>query len=216
LVQIAVVALAAVGLDRLMRWGRIRALAPWARAALAGALIAGILAGLDLGPMRLATLPDAGELREVYQWLARQDPSITVLELPFTAASPGAPSVPQEEQGLGMVVLVYPQAARYQYASLFHRHPLVNGHSGYVPPFHRQLSRTLKSFPDEVSLEAISVAGAELIIIHRDLLNRPALRRIEERLPRYPRLQPVVEFGPDLVLRLTPAPRRSGDSADPG
>lgn len=107
-VLLAVSVLAAIGAARLLaRCSRL------ARRALAGALVAVIFGEGLATPIRLAAFDPRGRQpdRPLYRWLADAAPG-AVLELPIERWSI-APTL------------------TYQYATLVHRHAIVNGYSGY-------------------------------------------------------------------------------------
>jgi hypothetical protein len=106
-VLLSVAVLAAIGFSRLqVRWPQRR---PW----IAAAVLVGVFVEGWAVPMRVVAFDAKGrrEDRRLYRWLAGE-PAGAVLELPIYDWSI-APTL------------------TYQYATLFHRHPIVNGYSGY-------------------------------------------------------------------------------------
>jgi hypothetical protein len=78
----------------------------------------------------------------------------------------------------------------YLYYSTFHWQYLINGYSGFFPPSYVRLTRALKNFPDEPSMDAIKSHGARYLIIHGEYL----------RGDRYETLIPQLDRRPDLTL----------------
>lgn len=110
-VVLALAVLGAFGAARLL--DRVRpARRPLAVGALAGLIV---LEGWA-APIRTVRFDAAGDpsVRDAYAYLERQ-PQGAVLEMPIALTDPA-------------------KELTYQYMTLIHRHPIVNGHSGYVTP----------------------------------------------------------------------------------
>jgi len=63
---------------------------------------------------------------------------------------------------------VYWKESIYQYYSTFHWMTLVNGNSGYFPPWYRAFARDAHSFPDNRSLAMFRSHGVTYVVIHED------------------------------------------------
>ena len=48
-----------------------------------------------------------------------------------------------------------------------HRHPLVNGYSGFAPPGFEQTAQTLRAFPGDKALELLHSLGVTHVVVHR-------------------------------------------------
>jgi hypothetical protein len=130
---------------------------------------------------------------ELYQWLARQPPSI-VLELPV----PPAHLLPGEE-------------ARYQYSSIFHWQTLVNGYSGYYPDSHIEMLVAMRDFPDESSLRYLQSSGVNYVIVHPRFMDGRKYQEQKEALEHFSGLSLIGAFYDELdlprVYRVLPPPR---------
>ncbi|HXI30853.1 MAG TPA: glycosyltransferase family 39 protein [Vicinamibacterales bacterium] len=78
----------------------------------------------------------------------------------------------------------------YLYYSTFHWQYLINGYSGFVSPSYIRMVRSLRNFPDEVSIDAIKARGVRYLVIHGEYL----------RGDRYETLLPQLDRRRDLTL----------------
>jgi len=78
----------------------------------------------------------------------------------------------------------------YLYYSTFHWQYLINGYSGFVSPSYIKMVRSLRNFPDEVSIDAIKARGVRYLVIHGEYL----------RGDRYETLLPQLDRRRDLTL----------------
>jgi hypothetical protein len=107
------------------------------------------------GGIPLAAIGRHGRLAEriVYEWIARQPPG-AVLELP-----------------IGPLDYDY-RAFRYQYATLVHGHPLVNGWTGYSTPLQQWLGSTVSPLrdPDDAddAIRFLQGLGVGYVVFHPD------------------------------------------------
>ncbi|MBE3096275.1 MAG: hypothetical protein IMZ44_03980 [Planctomycetes bacterium] len=147
-VMLALAVLAAIGASVVLR-----RLSGWSRRAAVAALGAVIIAEGYGGPMRMVPFNPHGRpsYRPAYEWLARQPPG-ALLTLPVGAAG-------TTEATLGQ-----------QYATLIHRHPLINGFSGYQSPIagfiegpYAQPFLTLENLP--ATLDFLRAIGARYILL---------------------------------------------------
>ncbi|MFI5178440.1 MAG: hypothetical protein ACHQO8_07755 [Vicinamibacterales bacterium] len=112
-------------------------------------------------PLRLAAFDARGRAgdREAYRWLARQPPG-GAIELPILEWSI-APTL------------------TYQYASLSHGHPIVNGYSGYGSPLQEFLGGVASPLRDldrmEDALELLRAVGVRYVLVHPRDFDDPAL-----------------------------------------
>jgi hypothetical protein len=134
----------------------------------------------------------------VYRWLGGQKGNLPVVELPT--------------RGLNV---------EYNYFSVFHWKDLMNGYSGYFPPWYRPLHTVLDSFPSSEALDFLEELGVGLVIVHTERLETmlPASSRFEGRLRK------IQSFGSDdvyqviqtqQITRETAASRMAERMAQPG
>jgi hypothetical protein len=181
LVLLGLVAVAALGLDRLVRGRTPRARAGW----IAACWIVAIAESVSM-PLRMVPYPDPGALPEVGRWLARQPGRLPILELPMPASE-------EEERPRDLVRQIH---------GLAHGHPRVDGVSGFTPPAHRRLRAAMTMFPADSALALARAHGAALVIVHAGEIEEPIRARMLEEIARTPALEPVARFGDDHVLRL--------------
>jgi hypothetical protein len=102
--------------------------------------------------------PNAGD-RNAYEFL-RQSAAGPVLELPFAS----------DDEARQMT---------YQYLTLVHGHPTINGHSSYDPPLLRLLAGRGQGFGDSNHLGAaiglVRALGARYVVVHRDRFDSPSV-----------------------------------------
>ncbi len=150
LVLAALSVLAGLGVHRLRG-----ATANASRRAVATAAAAGLLlVEYWSGPLVLA--PRQTRVPEVYRFLRGVAPAV-VLELPV----PRANRLPGRE-------------ADYEFWSIYHWNPLVNGYSGYYPSMYIHTIEALVTFPDDRSIERLRSLGTRYIVIHRSLFTQDA------------------------------------------
>ena len=79
--------------------------------------------------------------------------------------------------------------AEYMINATRHRHPIVNGYSGFAPPDFEATSETLATFPGYPALELMHALGVTHVVVHRtrameerrtDIDTSPALRFLAE------------------------------------
>jgi len=153
-------------------------------------------------PIPMAMVPGNGEPLPVYRWLASQPGNLPVLELPV--------------RGLNV---------EYNYFSVFHWKDLVNGYSGYFPPWFRPMHTLLDSFPSSAALDFLEELGVRLVIVHTDRLEEAAESVVSASSGFEDRLRKIQSFGSDEVYevirsqditRETAASRLAGRMAQPG
>ena len=159
-VYLALAVLAAVGVTVLVRAASRR------RAVAASILLAVAVAAEGYaGPMPMAPTEalSARGAAAAYEWL-RAAPPGAVLELP-----PGESSVALTLNN-----------TRYQFFTLQHGHPLVNGFSGYSSPlfYHLRGNSVLADFDSYPALlQALRSLGVRYLVVHSELFDDPALAR---------------------------------------
>lgn len=171
LMLMAVGALAAMGLARLMDSERVR------RAGRAHVVAAAAIALVSVEylnrPLRL--VPVETEPSAVVRWLQSQ-PAGVVAELP--APGPETEGIPE----------VY-----YQYASTFHWRPLLNGYSGMYPTPYVQFVDAMRDFPSDASLALLRERGTAYVVLHEKYCAPGQYARIVRELASR---TDVVGFGP--------------------
>lgn len=76
--------------------------------------------------------------------------------------------------------------SRYQYWSIFHWQPLVNGYSGFYPIQYRNVTLAMGSFPDAAAVAALRARGTRYVIVHGRFLDRSRYARMVDRLENRP------------------------------
>jgi hypothetical protein len=127
----------------------------------------------------------------VYEWLARQPPGSSVLELPM-ADDWSALDQPAWHE------------STYMLWSTRHWQPLANGYAGTEPPAYRQLRGLVRRFPAADAREAIRARGIRYVVVHRAGFGPNRWARFEERMAaEAASLRAVATFGDDTVYELT-------------
>jgi hypothetical protein len=129
-------------------------------------------------------VPVAGDVPQVYRWLADQPPG-TILELPMAFTSGG----PQLD---------------YQYFSTYHWHPTPDGYSGFVPPSHGQIVYEMERFPSERSVRLLQALDVRHVVVHTARFPADRWQEMEVALAGTEALAPVAAFGSDRVYRVAP------------
>ena len=188
-VFLAVSVLAGLGVARFLPW-----LSSPARAGLGLLLIAAVLAEGYRGPMPYEALEprlQALESDAAYGWLADQPPG-GVLELPVRGREPY-------------------HSLLFQYRTLQHRHPIVNGYSGYdsaLVVFLRGPASPLHSRAETNGLiRGLRLVGVRYLVVHERLFDDPLvwtamLSAIREQRDQ---VEQVRTFGAATVIQLRPA-----------
>jgi len=104
------------------------------------------------GPLSLTPLESGAAIPPVYRWLAAQ-PDARVLELPLFFPDH------DREQTI---------AAREQYFSLVHHHPLVNGNATVLPKGYQALVKDLSFLPSPRATGLLQGLGITHIVVHYD------------------------------------------------
>ena len=119
-------------------------------------------------PLRLVKVPrGVEELPGIYEHVSKLPSDSVLLELPIV--------IGQSERELEM-------DARSMYSSTFHRHPLVNGYSGFTPRAHFELVTEVLPSTPQVVLSGLNAFGVQYVLAHTDQLNtseKEQLRQLE-------------------------------------
>jgi hypothetical protein len=199
-VYLALCVLAAVGVTALL--SRLSHPAGIGACVLIGIVVVGEGYG---GPLPMVTFEPHKDVNNnaAYEWLSASVPG-AVLELPLGSREP--------------MTTYY--NTRYQYATLQHGHPVVNGYSGYSTPLFRYLNSSasplfeLRHF-DEL-LRGLRSLGVRYIVVHEELYgNRTdAWATIEAIGKQKKQVVQKLEFGETTVFWLAEWNERSGRDDD--
>jgi hypothetical protein len=170
--------LAAYGIFAVMRhsprWGGVIA-------ALAGLLI---LAEFIPVPLRLSPVEVGATVSPAYLFLAQQPQGQPVVELPM-----GEPNFADQDKYVA-----------YTYNSLYHRQPLVNGYSTFIPPDYYALVKDVQAFPKKDALRRMRNWGAIWVVIHSDRYKNP--EQLRRKLSRRGMIEHVQDYGDIWLYRL--------------
>ncbi|WP_239490764.1 hypothetical protein [Luteitalea sp. TBR-22] len=172
------------GLRAPARFGMVFALG---LAVLAAAGAATLLSRLPAGRRRHAlgacllaalTLEYASNVGPLHAWVQRpplyarwlrQQPPGAVIDLPIARAR----SLPHYE-------------AEWTFHGRTHRHPMVNGYSGYFPRDYIDLLGAMIEFPRGASLDALRRVGTRYVVVHEDRYEQADFLDFDGRLRRTP------------------------------
>lgn len=111
--------------------------------------IALVLVLADFANTGMFLMPADNPNAPVYSLLRTAGPGVVVeLPVPLPEALPG-------------------RDPSYQYWSISHWHPLVNGYSGYYAPAYIETLELMRTFPDDRSIERLRTLGVRYLIVHR-------------------------------------------------
>ena len=133
------------------------------------------------GPIPYAKAP---EFPEVYRWLAEEEGSVPVVEMPL-------PPVKRQREN-----------AVYLYWSTVHYQPLANGYATVVPPVYAEIAESMKTFPDADGVALLRRLGFRYVILHRDCYLRRRAARMEEGLTAEPGLNRIYRTENETVFEL--------------
>jgi hypothetical protein len=131
--------------------------------------------GMILGPVvrNLQQIP-------VYRVLRSAGPGV-VVELPM----PTAGALPGRE-------------AQYEYWSMAHWNPLVNGYSGYYTPEYIETLGRMESFPDEGSIARLRGLNVRYVVVHRALYEPDDYTALLLRIGNRPELRAFGKYADSL------------------
>lgn len=153
-------------------------------------LLAGIAVEYASAPLALIPLESGAGIPAEYRWLAAQ-PDARVIELPIAV-----PDHTREQQ----------IAAREQYFSLYHGHPIVNGNANVLPKGYKALVLDMQRFPSPRALTLLQGLGITDIVLHLDQFDAARRADLERRLAgEWDGLSPAATFGETRVYRLAPS-----------
>ena len=113
------------------------------------------------------------------------------VQLTLTNVPPRPPDVydriPRESDVVANVPLLAFDVAIepfYMYFSTFHWHQMVNGYSGFLPPWYPELSKAMTRFPDDRAIAALRRHGVTRIMVHGEFLRTEVYDKLVEQLDR--------------------------------
>ncbi|MCX7973893.1 MAG: discoidin domain-containing protein [Candidatus Aminicenantes bacterium] len=119
-------------------------------------------------PLPLAPLPNKGKLPEIYQTIAAMSPEIVLIELPL----------PENR-------LNYYQESLPMFYSIFHRHRIVNGYAGFIPPAYSIIQEAMEFFPSEATVALLRRLKVDLILVHTQSYRPQKGKEIVEALKKW-------------------------------
>lgn len=175
LTMLAISVLAAIGMTRVCRSLRENASRPrWIVSAATGMVLV-VMVGEYAS--RFGPLHPWPQRAPMYaNWLVTQ-PDGVVLELPV----PVGHALPLHD-------------AEWSFLATFHRHPVVNGYSGYFPRPYMDLLGALHGFPSDESLWALGKRDVRYVVLHEDRYPAEEFLALLGRIERYPCLERVGRF----------------------
>ncbi len=137
----------------------------------------------------------AGNIPEVYRWLADQPDDAIVAELPFRPLWTDEPMeqqlmhpYPETKDNNGYALETY-----RVYFSYFHRKRILNGYSSYFPQVYQDHAAMLADFPTADAIGKLQKKGVRYIVVHESQFTSPV---------RPPNLKKVAQFGTDYVYEV--------------
>lgn len=99
--------------------------------------------------------PSGTAIPPVYQWLATHGGAQPIIELPMSNDH----GIPDQYESW------------YDYYTIFHPHPIVNGWSGYRPPNTTAISNAMLTFPDAASISMLQRYHIIYVVVHPQLFS---------------------------------------------
>ena len=172
--------LALVGMAVLAGFGTARLLTRLGRSRTATLLGVALVALINVEALRapLTYRPFAG-VPAIYDRL-RDEADAVVVELPF-----------HDDR-------VFFRNTEYMINATRHRHPIVNGYSGFAPPHFAATTRTMREFPSDATLALMRELGVTHVVVHRT----SGMEEHREAIDASPALQLLVEQDRIAIYRL--------------
>lgn len=179
--QLGLVLLAGLGVERVLAVAR-----PRARTSLAAALAVLALATMLLPPLPVHALREGRHAPAAYAWLAAHGDGRALIEVPPPADTA--------------------ERSRRTFLSTTHWHPVVEGYAANGPKHVGMISWISRGLPGDGALQQIvDLVDVGWLIVHRDEMDVRTSELWDGDLPAG--LEQVAAFGPDVVYRVTRAPR---------
>jgi hypothetical protein len=140
-------------------------------------------------PYTPAHIESGAEVPQVYRWLASQSDAV-VAHLPML--------IPDHDRELQL-------NNRFQYFSLYHRHPILNGSANVVPKGYKALFYEFRGGPTPRALTILQGLGVTHLVVSYDELDPRTIEQTRALLdtPGGPATM-AADFGNDVVYRLAP------------
>lgn len=151
-----------------------KALGPRFRRAFGLAMAAVLLLEYWVAPLPLIAYPTGPS--PLHSWLAKQ-PRGVVAEFPM----------PQPNDLSG-------HEPRFEYMSVYHWMPLVNGYSGFYPASYINRLERLRKMPDSIALDTLAAAGVRYVVIHIGLYRPGGANEVIAALTRDSRFRELGRF----------------------
>lgn len=136
-------------------------------------------------PTRYVEVNTPTTISPVYAFLAQQPRNQVVVELPM-----GEPDFAGQNRHV-----------EYVYNSLYHRLPLINGYSTFIPPDYYALVQDVQVFPKASALKRLNEWGADWIVVHSDQFKNA--NELREQLAKRKILEHVQDFGEIWLYRMS-------------
>jgi hypothetical protein len=143
-----------------------------------------VIAEFIPAPLRLAPVEAGTAISPVYPFLAQQPRGQPVVEFPM-----GEPNFADQDKYVA-----------YTYNSLYHRQPLVNGYSTFIPPEYYALVADVQEFPAKAALQRLRKWGTVWVVVHSDRYENAKQLRL--KLSRRGLIEHVRDFGDIWLYRL--------------
>ncbi len=130
-------------------------------------------------------IPYGENIPKVYSWLKTQSQK-PVIEMPVL------------DQNINCSGKYAPDQFYYQYYSIYHGMPIVNGCSGFFPDGWKQTMESMQTFPSIGSLTKLSEIGVKYVILHDDRMDNKSI--ILNRIKRFSRLKEIYRDNNSHVL----------------
>jgi hypothetical protein len=134
-------------------------------------------------------VPTGNQIPAVYQWLATHGGNTPIVELPMADYN-----LPGHFQ--------WKSEAWYDYYTIYHPHPIMNGWSGYQPPLTTYIASVLLNFPSSESVALLKRYHIEYVVVHPQLYVPQASAPSVNEMEANPELRLVAMFGDETVWQV--------------
>ncbi|MFQ5873713.1 MAG: hypothetical protein ACE5JL_07915 [Dehalococcoidia bacterium] len=135
-------------------------------------------------------VPVNEKIPAVYRFLATEDDRSPLIELP----------VPKRMD------VIHWQEAKRTYYSIYHRRPMVNGYSGFIPPSFEEIVTLANDGPRLHVIKALAALGVRTIVLHLGEMSDPERLAWQQVDSSSLGLQEIARFGTDKVLKIMAEP----------
>lgn len=113
-------------------------------------------------PQKMRFVPVKKDIPPIYKWLAEKNEDFAMIDLPFI-------------KPMG-------QESVYMYFSIFHQKKLVNGYSGYLPPYYLYIREIFDFFPSRACLDILKFLKVKYVALHVNMWKEKEARIILNRV----------------------------------